>query len=135
MSRVSEIWTARRRAEGWTAGERAPFSTGFSDGDPFVSPDGRKLFFVSMRPVRGPRKDFDLYVTERGEQGWGPARNLGADGHSADDEFYPSVAADGDALLRQREVRHLAHLSRPGRRGRELRGGRGTAGTGHVPEI
>jgi Tol biopolymer transport system component len=95
MSRVSEIWTARRIRQGWSAGQRAPFSFGYSDGDPFVSPDGKKIYFVSMRPVRGPRKDFDLYVAERGEQGWGPARNLGPNVNSAEDELYPSVAADG----------------------------------------
>lgn len=95
MSRVSEIWTARRTPQGWSAGERAPFSFGYSDGDPFVSPDGKKVYFVSMRPVRGPRKDFDLYVAERGVEGWGPARNLGAAVNSAEDELYPSVAADG----------------------------------------
>jgi Tol biopolymer transport system component len=95
MSRVSEIWTAHRTARGWSAGARAPFSFGFSDGDPFVSPDGRRIYFVSMRPVGAPRKDFDLYVAERGPQGWGPARNLGTSVNSGEDELYPSVSADG----------------------------------------
>jgi Tol biopolymer transport system component len=94
MSRVSEIWTARRTAAGWEARERASFSFGYSDGDPFVSPDGRRVYFVSVRPVRGPRRDFDLYFVERTESGFGPARNLAAL-NSPEDELYPSVATDG----------------------------------------
>jgi Tol biopolymer transport system component len=95
MSRVSEIWTARRTPGGWSRGERASFSFGYSDGDPFVSPDGRRVFFVSVRPVGAPRRDFDLYVVERTADGWSPARNLGRNVNSPEDELYPSVAADG----------------------------------------
>jgi Tol biopolymer transport system component len=95
MSRVSQIWTARRTARGWGPGRRASFSFGYSDGDPFVSPDGRRIYFVSARPVRGPRRDFDIYVVERNGAGYGPARNLGPAINSAEDELYPSVAADG----------------------------------------
>ncbi|HYD12151.1 MAG TPA: hypothetical protein VEC11_04835 [Allosphingosinicella sp.] len=95
MSRVSEIWTARRTVNGWEGRERASFSFGYSDGDPFVSPDGRRIYFVSVRPVRGPRRDFDLYVVERTATGFGPARNLGTNVNSPEDELYPSVAADG----------------------------------------
>lgn len=95
MSRVSEIWTARRLGGGWSQPERAPFSFGYSDGDPFVSADGQRVFFASFRPVGPPRKDFDIYVVERTAGGWGPARNLGRNVNSAEDELYPSVAADG----------------------------------------
>ena len=95
MSRVSAIWTASRQANGWGPPHRVSFSRGFSDGDPFISYDGKAIYFVSMRPVRGPRKDFDIYVTERTADGWGPARNLGSEINSAEDELYPSVAPDG----------------------------------------
>src|SRR3712207_3615002 len=95
MSRISEIWTARRTARGWGPPRRARISFGYSDGDPFVSPDGRHIYFVSARPVRAPRRDFDLYVAERTATGFGPARNLGPAINSAEDELYPSVSADG----------------------------------------
>jgi Tol biopolymer transport system component len=94
MSRVSEIWTARRTGKGWKA-SRAAFSTGYSDGDPFVSHDGKQIFFVSFRPVGPPRKDFDIYVVDRTPGGFGKARNLGAAVNSPEDELYPSVAGDG----------------------------------------
>lgn len=94
MSRVSEIWTARRRGATWKA-ERAAFSTGFSDGDPFVSHDGKHILFVSVRPVGRPRKDFDLYILDRTATGFSPARNLGAVVNSPEDELYPTMSADG----------------------------------------
>lgn len=94
MSRVSEIWTAKRRGSVWQA-RRAPFSTGYSDGDPFVSHDGKRIFFVSVRPVGRPRKDFDIYVTDRTGAGFGKARNLGGAVNSPEDELYPSMADDG----------------------------------------
>jgi Tol biopolymer transport system component len=94
LSRVSEIWTARQSGNGWSA-EPADFSTGFSDGDPFVSHDGSQIFFVSVRPVGRPRKDFDIYVIDRTATGYGKARNLGAAVNSPEDELYPSMAGDG----------------------------------------
>ena len=94
MSRVSEIWTAKRTAKGWRA-KRASFSTGYSDGDPFVSYDGKQIFFVSFRPVGAPRKDFDIYAIDRTAGGYGTARNLGGGVNSPEDELYPSVAGDG----------------------------------------
>ena len=94
MSRVSEIWTARRRGATWKA-ERASFSTGYSDGDPFVSHDGKHILFVSVRPVGRPRKDFDLYIIDRTATGYGKARNLGAVVNSPEDELYPTMAGDG----------------------------------------
>jgi Tol biopolymer transport system component len=94
MSRVSEIWTARRQGTRWLA-KRADFSTGFSDGDPFVSHDGKQIFFVSVRPVGRPRKDFDIYVVDRTATGFSQARNVGAAVNSPEDELYPSMAGDG----------------------------------------
>jgi Tol biopolymer transport system component len=94
MSRVSEIWTARRTGATWKT-KRADFSTGYSDGDPFVSHDGKQIFFVSVRPVGPPRKDFDIYVVDRTKTGFSKARNLGGAVNSPEDELYPSMAGDG----------------------------------------
>jgi Tol biopolymer transport system component len=95
MSRVSEIWTARRSGSTWK-GERAAFSIGYSDGDPFVSHDGKQIYFVSVRPVNGPpRKDFDIWVVDRTADGYSSPRNLGPNVNSPHDELYPSLAGDG----------------------------------------
>ena len=45
------IYMARQGDGTWSKPEPAPFSTRYSDDDPFVSPDGQWLYFVSDRPV------------------------------------------------------------------------------------
>jgi Tol biopolymer transport system component len=80
----------------WTAPVVASFSGRFSDYDPFVSPDGSRLLFISTRPIANEAKsDFDIWVVERTEGGWSAARNLGAPINSDKDELYPTVASDG----------------------------------------
>lgn len=82
----------------WAAPAVAPFSGQYSDYDPFIAPDGKKLFFISNRPKgAGPPNsgDFDIYVVERVAGSWGEPRNLGAPINTERPEYYPSVAADG----------------------------------------
>ena len=95
MSRVSEIWTARYRKGKWGGRRRVAFATGYSDGDPFISYDGKQIFFASLRPVGGPRKDFELFVVDRTATGYGAPRHVGRTVSSPGDELYPSVAGDG----------------------------------------
>lgn len=45
------IYTAERAGDGWTEPVPAPFTGQHSDDDPFVSPDGQWLYFVSERPA------------------------------------------------------------------------------------
>lgn len=95
-SRRATIMVSHLRAGRWSAPQVAPFSGTYSDIDPFISPDGSKLYFSSIRPVGGaPRKDLDLWVVERTKGGWGEPRHLGGAVNSEADELYPSVAADG----------------------------------------
>jgi Tol biopolymer transport system component len=84
----------------WSEPRVAAFSGRWSDADPHLSPDGRRLFFISNRPSSGdtPREHHDIWVVERGPGGeWGTPRNLGApvnrDGAT---EWSPSVARNGN---------------------------------------
>ena len=76
----------------WTTPEVASFSGRYSDYDPFVSPDGSQLFFISKRQTK---RDFDIWVVDREGSGWGTPRNLGAPINTEGDELYPAVATDG----------------------------------------
>ena len=50
----------------WGVPEMADFSGQHSDFDPFISPDGRRLFFCSNRPADDQRKsDFDILVVDK----------------------------------------------------------------------
>jgi Tol biopolymer transport system component len=81
----------------WTTPVVAPFSGQYSDIDPFISPDGRRLYFSSIRPVDGvARQDADTWMVERlPGGGWSEPINLGPVVNSPFDELYASVDATG----------------------------------------
>jgi Tol biopolymer transport system component len=85
------------RAGKWSTPEVAEFSGQYSDFDPIVSPDGKKLFFCSNRPVEGQvRQDFDIWVVEKMATGkWSAPKHLDAPINTKAQEFYPSVTAAG----------------------------------------
>jgi Tol biopolymer transport system component len=94
--RFGVILVARRRGSGWSTPEVASFSGEYADFDPFVTVDGRRLYWISNRPVDGrPRTDFDIWMVEREGAGWGAPIHLEAPINSADGEFYPTLTADG----------------------------------------
>ena len=96
IARQAAIVYSRRVAGEWTRPQVASFSGVYPDLDPFISPDGSKLYFSSIRPVRGEeRADADIWVVGRRGSGWGEPRHLGADLNSRYDELYPSVDANG----------------------------------------
>jgi Tol biopolymer transport system component len=76
----------------------AGFSGRYSDLEPAFSPDGKKLFFASNRPLQGdgPPKDFDIWYVEQTAEGWSGPKNAGAAVNTSADEFYPSVARNGN---------------------------------------
>jgi len=58
-------WTvlvSRRVGESWGPAEVAAFSGRWNDGDVTITRDGRRLFFISNRPVEGdtPRPDTEI---------------------------------------------------------------------------
>jgi Tol biopolymer transport system component len=97
ITRVATIMRSHRVHGGWSTPEVAPFSGTYSDIDPSITSDGKRLFFSSIRPVDGvERTDLDVWMVERGADGkWGTPVNLGPNVNSPADELYPSVADDG----------------------------------------
>lgn len=93
-----DFWTivvSRFDGGRWTTPEVAPFSGRYSDADPFVSRDGRHLFFISTRPVDGRAKtDTDLWVADREASGWGAPRHLDLVNSPAS-EWFPTTTSDG----------------------------------------
>ncbi len=98
--RVLELWTTRFENGRWTPPRQAPFARGFRAADPFLSRDGRRLYFSWDRPRPGMAADtsvdFDTWVVERTASGaWGEARHVGDAAHSPASDMYPGVARDG----------------------------------------
>jgi Tol biopolymer transport system component len=81
----------------WGTPEVASFSGRFTDLEPAFTMDGKRLFFVSNRPVTGSTlKDFDIWYVEKQEDKWGQPRNVGQPVNSSSNEFYPSICANGN---------------------------------------
>ena len=76
------IYMSRRGRDGqWTSPILAPFSGHGRDFDPVLSPDGRRLVFISDRPARpGDKKlDYDIWWVDRTANGdWSAPRRFGA---------------------------------------------------------
>ena len=53
------IYESRLQDGAWTSPAPTPFSGEYSDDDPFVSPDGKWLYFVSNRPADENSEDLD----------------------------------------------------------------------------
>ncbi len=81
----------------WGAPEVAPFSGWFTDLEPAFTMDGKRLFFVSNRPVMGTNlKDFDIWYVDKQGNEWGEPRNVGTPVNGPSNEFYPSIGANGN---------------------------------------
>jgi WD40-like Beta Propeller Repeat len=79
----------------WTPPVAVPFSGQFSDKEPFVSPDGKRIFFASRRPLQagaGAQKDWDIWMVLKTKTGWSEAENLGPLVNSSGYDNYPAVA-------------------------------------------
>jgi len=87
----------------WTEPQVASFSrdSRFFNLEPHVTPDGRKLLFLSTRvenPDPGEVRSWtnqDIWVVDRQGGGWGEPYNLGPPVNSDDAEFFPSTTLDG----------------------------------------
>ena len=95
-TRQASILFSRLRGGSWSEPEVAAFSGTHTDMDPFITPDGRWLYFSSIRPEAGVAKpDLDLWRVERRGAGWGEPERLGPEVNTDADELYASLASDG----------------------------------------
>jgi Tol biopolymer transport system component len=82
----------------WTEPTTASFSGRYSDADPFISPDGSTLYYLSKRPVEPgaePRDDYDMWKVERTDGGWSDPIHLGPTVNTDGNEYFPTVDAEG----------------------------------------
>ena len=84
----------------WTEPEVASFAThpDYKYMEPAISPDGKRFYFVSNIPKKGGDDnldDYDIWVMQKTETGWGEPENLGAPVNTEGPEFFPSITREG----------------------------------------
>ncbi len=81
----------------WSKPHIASFAGRYSDLEPAFSADGKSLYFASNRPLSGDQvKDFDIWKVIRQGDTWSEPVNLGEVINTKSDEFYPSLAKNGN---------------------------------------
>jgi len=84
----------------WTRPEPAPFSTElrYGEGEPFVSPDGERVYFISMRPDPGGTEGQGerIWYADRTERGWSEPRLIDGGPNARELHWQFSVAANGN---------------------------------------
>ncbi|MCF8237399.1 MAG: hypothetical protein K9I85_04530 [Saprospiraceae bacterium] len=101
LEEISAIAFMVKVGQTWSEPHMMPFSGVWKDMEPFLSPDGLHLYFISDRPLDNNStlpKDMDIWMSVRlsFESPWGVPRNMGPPVNTAEDEFYPAIAANGN---------------------------------------
>jgi len=96
---VSTIMHAKKINGHWSKPEVASFCGKFSDLEPAFSPDGKRLYFVSNRPLLDTStgvKDFDIWFVEKQNGSWAKPTRMDEPINSSKDEYYPAVTKSGN---------------------------------------
>lgn len=96
MGDVSVLMSAKKINNEWLEPKVVPFSGLFFDMEPYFSPNGLSLYYVSNRPLNSESKtpkDFDIWYVSRKTSidAWSEPINIGAPINTAMDEFYPAI--------------------------------------------
>jgi Tol biopolymer transport system component len=96
---LSTIVYSRFERGRWSEPQVAEFSGRYHDRDPFITPDGKRLYFCSRRPAPGSteaRRDWDIWYVEQTAGGkWGPPVRLAAPVNTDFDELYATLTTTG----------------------------------------
>jgi len=100
------IMVSRWEKEGWTAPEEAAFNQGFPSNEPYITPDGRRLYYGCNRTRPGAdRAEYAIWVVERTAAGaWGEPRYHGPG-------MFVSAARNGNLYMT--DVAALVNPDRP----------------------
>jgi tetratricopeptide (TPR) repeat protein len=89
-----DIWMVEKVNKNWGEAVPVPFNTAGKETTPYVSPDGKYLFFSSDGlPGMG---GYDVYVVEKKGSSWGTPINLGGKVNSVNNDthfqYYPEMS-------------------------------------------
>lgn len=94
------IMVSYRQGNGWSAPAVAPFSGLYRDVDPFLSADGRRLYFSSDRPrPTSSVLSFSTWYVDRVAGGWSAPIDPGPPLNSDSSDVFVTVARSGDLVF------------------------------------
>lgn len=90
----------------WSTPEVASFSGQYMDADPFITKDGKELYFISNRPLKegDSAKDFDIWKMHTTPKGWSKPVRLPDVINSVASEYYPTLTDDGTLYFGSRRA-------------------------------
>lgn len=91
-----EIHVIRFQNNQWTKPAMLIGHEQYGYNDPFSTPDGKRLFFISDRALdgKGAKKDIDIWYIDRTKTGWSEPINAGREINSDKNEYYISFTKD-----------------------------------------
>lgn len=93
----AEIYASRFVNNAWSKPEVVLVHEKYGYNDPFLSPDEKRLYFISTRALdgKGDPKDYDIWYVERKGNGWSEPINAGDKINSTKNEYYMSFTKTG----------------------------------------
>lgn len=94
---VAQIRYMKLVAGKWSTATTILSHAVYSYNDPFLSPDERRLYFISNMPMNGSgeKKDYDIWYVTREADGWSAPKNAGSKINSPGNEYYISFTKTG----------------------------------------
>lgn len=91
------IWSMRYKNGKWTKPAVVVEDKYAGFNDPFLSPDGNRLYYISKYREEGnhSRTDYDIWYSERKGTGWSKPINAGPEINTPGNEYYISFTAEG----------------------------------------
>jgi Tol biopolymer transport system component len=93
----AQIRFTRLEGSKWTEPVTLIGNDRFEYNDPFLSPDEKKLFFISDQAMDGDgdKKDIDIWYADRKGKGWSEPVNAGREINTDKNEYYISFTKNG----------------------------------------
>jgi tetratricopeptide (TPR) repeat protein len=91
INRQLKIYIMKKVNGVWTMPQPASFTDEYQSAEPVFSPDGRKLFYISTRPLSGSgdEDNFNIWFVKKENENWGIPKRL-----SESIDFYPTFTKE-----------------------------------------
>ncbi len=93
----SSIYYSVKKNNKWSTPKLVSFSGKYNDSDPYLTRDGKTMFFISQRPSNAKQISADIWMTEKDNMGnWGKPFRLNNPINSSGVEYSPCTDKNGN---------------------------------------